>query len=190
MGDLALIIIHVQREYLGQRGTKIGIQKLKNANVLILRIRYLMIGLKKLVGISKMEYTLIFIFKHDLQHVLLVDKKKGPYIDMLNGVGGKLDSTDNSPRDGALREVDEETGFLESDFQTFDRLLTASYPSGTVLHVFYGRLRDIEGLEFAQKEIEPLGWWYTPACYNLLNMNFAGEGGPAYFIRASIMAME
>jgi 8-oxo-dGTP pyrophosphatase MutT (NUDIX family) len=135
-----------------------------------------------------MEYSLVFIFKYDLQSVLLLEKRKGPYVYRINGVGGKIETTDDSPEHGALREVYEETGYLKDDFKRFEKLVTASYPSGTILHVYYGQLKN-NNKNYQQKENEPLEWWDIKEVSEEYDNRFAGEGGPKYFVNASLVAL-
>lgn len=56
--------------------------------------------------------TLIYVF--DGNKILLGSKKYGKAKGKLNGYGGKIESTDGSIKDAALRELKEETG-LEVD---------------------------------------------------------------------------
>ena len=53
-----------------------------------------------------LSYTLCFITRNN--HVLLLERRREPNLGLWNGVGGKL-AAGESPRDGILREIREET---------------------------------------------------------------------------------
>lgn len=57
------------------------------------------------------EYTLIVITEPKRQRILLGLKRRGFGIGMFNSFGGKIDS-DETPVDGAVRELQEETGIV------------------------------------------------------------------------------
>lgn len=134
------------------------------------------------------EYTLIFIFDHSLSSVLLVNKRRGNYPDKWNGIGGKIDPEDHSPRRAAIREMMEETGLTPLSLSSFDPLCFTSYPSGTKLHVYYGVLN--EGETFSQLEDEVLFMHAVDTLPNVSSPIWAGEGSPAYFINASLIAIK
>lgn len=60
----------------------------------------------------QVDYTVCFLFSHDLESVLLQTKSRTDFKGKLNGVGGKLEP-DESPEDCARREIREETGLDE-----------------------------------------------------------------------------
>ncbi len=60
---------------------------------------------------SKYKYTNIFIMNSTNTEVLLLNRDKPPWMGNWNGVGGKLEhDKDLTPLEGALREIEEETG--------------------------------------------------------------------------------
>ena len=59
-----------------------------------------------------LPYTLCFITRGS--QLLLLERRRDPNLGLWNGVGGKL-GPDESPRDGILREIREETGLELTD---------------------------------------------------------------------------
>ncbi len=98
-----------------------------------------------------------FYFSEDLSKVVLIRKISKPGLErhegLLNGVGGKISSEDESLTDCMVREFKEETGKItvDSEWQWYT---TEVYPEYTV-YFFYasGRLDGISTQEEEQIEI-------------------------------------
>ena len=72
----------------------------------------------------KKQYTVCFLFSPGGDRVLMVEKLHTVFKGRLNGVGGKIEPAE-SARDGALREIREETGLSIAP----DRLLYLGFTS-------------------------------------------------------------
>ncbi|WP_081707776.1 NUDIX hydrolase [Bacillus massiliigorillae] len=59
------------------------------------------------------KYTVCFVKKNN--HILMLNREKTPIMGVWNGVGGKIEQGE-SPDEGALREVFEETGIQVEHF--------------------------------------------------------------------------
>ncbi len=66
---------------------------------------------------NEYKYTLVFLKCQDI--ILLLNTVKGMWMGMWNGVGGKIEQGE-TPKQGALRETEEETGIKldDLDFKT------------------------------------------------------------------------
>jgi 8-oxo-dGTP diphosphatase len=100
------------------------------------------------------EYTVVVVFRGD--EVLLQYKLKGPFINVWNLPGGKVEEGENIAQ-CALRELFEETDIRveEKDAQA---LLSMTYKAvcPARLHLFVTQVP--KNTEFKQKEKEPLCW--------------------------------
>ncbi|PLR92846.1 NUDIX hydrolase [Bacillus sp. T33-2] len=72
------------------------------------------------------KYTVCFVKKGD--GILMLNRAKAPIMGIWNGVGGKIER-DETPRDGAIREVLEETG-IEVGEPESEGIITWSSDSG------------------------------------------------------------
>lgn len=132
-----------------------------------------------------MKYTVCFIFSQDMREVLMMHKMKGPFPGCLNGVGGKIEESDQSITKAALREIREETYLQEEDFRTFKFLVTLTLSDTTELNVFYGVCLDKS--KVVQKEEEILEWMITDQLLDVRNKRLAGDGNIPYFIYYSLL---
>lgn len=135
-----------------------------------------------------MQYTLIFIFNSKLDKVLMAHKTKGPYPGCLNGVGGKVDASDLSVIDGALREIEEETGLGFPSIAPLQYLVTECFPSGDELNVFCTVMGD--GNNFEQLEEERLEWFKVEELLDVKDPRLAGDGGIPYFLTYSLNVLK
>jgi 8-oxo-dGTP diphosphatase len=77
-----------------------------------------------------MNYVVGFIFSSDRNKVALIEKLKPEWqAGKLNGVGGKIEASDESPLDAMVREFEEETGALIAEWRHF---CTLSFRGGYV----------------------------------------------------------
>lgn len=90
------------------------------------------------------EYSLCFLI-YGQQHVLVLNRVKAPWMGCWNGVGGKLQDSDESPLHCAFREVEEETGYTPDTYcvKATGQLQWSEVeqPQG-VLHLFLMELKD------------------------------------------------
>ncbi len=67
-----------------------------------------------------MRYVAGFLFSEDREQVVLVEKIQPEWQrGRLNGVGGKVEPTDDSPTAAMVREFEEETGWLVREWEMF-----------------------------------------------------------------------
>jgi len=100
------------------------------------------------------EATLLFVIKGN--HILLIHKKRGLGAGKINGPGGRVDAGE-SPRDAAVREVQEELRIRPLNVRPAGRL-RFQFRDGYALlaHVF--RADDHEGTPVETAEATPM--WY------------------------------
>lgn len=87
------------------------------------------------------EYVLGFIYVGD-DRILLQEKNRGgKYLEgKLNGLGGKIEETDNTPKNAMQREYVEETGDAqELPWQEFG---TLTFDGNVKLNVFFAHVSD------------------------------------------------
>lgn len=127
-----------------------------------------------------MRYTLILIFNEDYDNILLMYKIKGPFPNTWNGVGGKIENSDNNPMEGALREVKEEIGLDANHFNVFKELLILKFPDDVELNVFYGTVKN--NTRAIQMEDEEIAWFNVEDLFDVRDNELAGYGNLPYFI--------
>ncbi len=131
-----------------------------------------------------MKYSVCFLFNKDLTKVLLVHKKRSAYAGRLNGVGGKLEGSDENLDVCAVREIREETG-INLRMDNLHWLVDCSYPSGVWLGVYYA-IGDED--QPKQVEDEQLEWFKVDEVLSspVNDPRFAGEGNVQYFVHAAL----
>lgn len=122
------------------------------------------------------EFTVIFLFNNDCTSLLLQNKKRGPFLNRWNGVGGHLKQAE-VPIFGAVREVSEETGIKTWDL---DFICSIRFHNEVHLHCFCGRVK-MEDVH--QIEDEPLQWFSLPEVEKL---PLAGDGNIPWLINESL----
>lgn len=122
-------------------------------------------------------YNCIMIYNQDQDKLLFCKRKKAPYKDLYNFVGGKIERGE----DGfisAYRELEEETGISRDQVQLFHMMDFTYYNQECYVEVYVGKLNGEVAL---REEIHPLYW---------LNVNenffdtkrFAGEGNIGHMV--------
>jgi ADP-ribose pyrophosphatase YjhB (NUDIX family) len=134
-----------------------------------------------------MKYVLCLIFSENMKETLLMLKKNGPYPDCLNAPGGKIEEGENANH-ACIREVKEETNI---DTPFIEYMMKISYPSGTLMSIYYTRLLDQKKFNINYESEEGrLNWYNVSQCLDITNPIFAGEGNLAYFINYAIKLEE
>ena len=117
------------------------------------------------------KFNLIVVIDKDKKNVLMCIRKKPPYQNKYNFVGGKVEKEDDDML-AAYRELKEETGITDNDIK-LSKLMTFLYYNNDIeLEVYKGFLQnDIKIIE----EVNKLEW--VSLKENFFDINkFAGKG--------------
>ena len=117
----------------------------------------------------------------------MLHRKKNPYANMYNGVGGKIESGE-TPDEGAVRELYEECEIGLHEVSSFRRLVSSIYPNHIELHVYYAKLTDDSKMDRLDQKIIDEGqlvWMEAKDLLDVTRTDVAGEGNAAYFIYLS-----
>ncbi len=68
--------------------------------------------------------------------------------------GGKLEQLDNSPRDTALRETEEEFGLSKDNIEIISELDLLVSPFGVIIHSFLGKISSIDDIQINSDEVD------------------------------------
>lgn len=142
-------------------------------------------------------YTVCILFNRDLDSVLLVRKNRTAFKGMLNGPGGAVEPGE-TPYEGALREIYEETGLSPADLMPLGMVRLAKLGelwvpedcktndgSGCLLHYYAGAVKP-ESLGKIRPAEEKLAWRPRAEVESsgTDSAEFAGHGDLAYFTAA------
>lgn len=116
------------------------------------------------------RYNLIVVYDQNEQKLLMCKRTKEPYKDMLNFVGGKIESGETN-EEAAYRELFEETG-ISSDDMILTHIMNFIYHLSKIeLEVYAGKLKASVSL---REEKNKLFW--IDRSENFCDMTrFAGE---------------
>lgn len=116
------------------------------------------------------RFNVIAVFTNDMKYTLMCKRKKEPFKDLYNFVGGKVEKDDSVSE--AYRELFEETGISESNIDIIHLMDFIYYKDDFQLEVYYGILKqDVNLVE----EINKLEWISMEE--NFFDYNkFAGDG--------------
>lgn len=137
---------------------------------------------------SETQYTVCLLFSSDKKKILLQKKAKTVFAGKLNGVGGKVEPGE-TPKEGALREIREETSVTDVDLTW---LGTLSIPIDCVkqelsvctLHFYGGMVENLEEI----REPEGAEKLFILDVEDVQNKKYelAGNGDVAYFIDMAV----
>lgn len=114
--------------------------------------------------------NVIAVFNKDLIKTLMCKRKKEPYKNLYNFVGGKIEK-DNSVEE-AYRELKEETNITKKDIDIVHLMDIFYYKADIELEIYYGVLKNEVNLI---EELNKLNW--IDMKENFFDYNkFAGEG--------------
>ena len=114
--------------------------------------------------------NVIAVFNKDLTKTLMCKRKKEPYKNLYNFVGGKIEK-DNSVEE-AYRELKEETNIAKKDIDIVHLMDIFYYKADIELEIYYGVLKNEVNLI---EEVNKLKW--IDMKENFFDYNkFAGEG--------------
>lgn len=129
------------------------------------------------------RYVVIFIFNKSKDKVLLMKRKKQPYIGKYNGIGGKIEGSE-AVIECCIRETFEETGILITKPK---HLVTYIYPetlefanNEIELNVFYD---SIDEVSIEENEEGSFNWKDLAFAEDFENRELAGHANIALFVR-------
>ena len=124
----------------------------------------------------------IVVFNKDKDKVLFCKRKKEPFKDRLNFVGGKVEPGETS-EDAAYRELQEETGISRRQIRLYTLMDLTYYHEDFMLEIYAGRLNEDVVLK---EEYNPLLWLQLDEDYTDRE-RFAGEQNIAHIINIALM---
>lgn len=137
------------------------------------------------------KYTVVLLFNGDGSKVLLQTKDRTAFAGMLNGVGGKIEKGE-TPYEGAIREIQEETTLVETDIGNFTWLGTLITPEqcdlknpdmNPELYFMAGVVRDESKAKKNPESTEPVEWYGIREDNTIVtDLQLAGDGNLSYFI--------
>ena len=124
----------------------------------------------------------IVVFNKDKDKVLFCKRKKEPFKDRLNFVGGKVEPGEASEA-AAYRELQEETGISRRQIRLYRLMDLTYYYQDFILEIYDGRLNEDVVLK---EETNPLLWLPLDEDYTDRE-RFAGEQNIAHIINIALM---
>ena len=124
----------------------------------------------------------IVVFNKDKDKVLFCKRKKEPFKDRLNFVGGKVEPGETS-EDAAYRELQEETGISSQHICLYRLMDLTYYYQDFILEIYVGRL---DGDVALKEETNPLLWLSLEEDFTDRE-RFAGEQNIAHIINIALM---
>ena len=124
----------------------------------------------------------IVVFNKDKDKVLFCKRKKEPFKDRLNFVGGKVEPGETSEA-AAYRELREETGITRRQIRLYRLMDLTYYYQDFILEIYVGRLNEDVVLK---EETNPLLWLPLDEDYTDRE-RFAGEQNIAHIINIALL---
>lgn len=143
------------------------------------------------------EYSVVFLYAHNGEDVLLIHKKRSLFKGRFNGVGGHRELPE-SIIECAYREVEEETGIRPEKLTYIATLMVPNVYDSPVcgeatLFVYVANVSDEQALSLKPREgeDEELEWVKTVDVLNakVTDKTYAGNGDLLYFVYAGIRAL-
>lgn len=97
-------------------------------------------------GCNNMEFSLIFVFNDEASQILLLKRLKKPFQNLLNGLGGKKE-TSESWIECAKRELYEESGLRENrDYTRLYEVTKYYLDEDNILHIFTTTIKNSDNI--------------------------------------------
>ncbi len=117
------------------------------------------------------EYNVIATFDSTCEHILMCKRRKNPYKDLYNLVGGKIENGEDG-LSAAYRELEEETGVSKNDIILTHLMDFTYYLDNIKVEVYVGRLNKGFAVYGDENDLE-----WQEMNQNFFNVSkFAGEG--------------
>ena len=84
-------------------------------------------------------YNVILVYNISFDKILMCKRKKDPYINLLNLVGGEIESNEDG-LSAAYRELYEETGITKDDINLYHLIYFKYYNQECYVEVYVGKL--------------------------------------------------
>ncbi|OGO83636.1 MAG: hypothetical protein A2Y18_02190 [Clostridiales bacterium GWD2_32_19] len=131
------------------------------------------------------EYVLAIIFDSEFKNVVMIKRNREPFMDMYNGVGGKIENGEKTEV-AMIREIKEETRIVNDDIEKLEFMMKTEFTDQPSLNIFYAKLKD----NYIKSEFQDISEgtisWVNIELGNLLDANnekLAGDGNVSYFIK-------
>ncbi len=128
------------------------------------------------------KYVLLLLFTKDYKKVLLIKRKKKPFADLYNGIGGKIEQNE-SVKEATIRECIEETNIR---IENPKLLITSIYPKSVnadeekEMSVLYDTVNEVDVKENYEGTFE---WKPIEFALDFYNKQIAGLSNLAQFIK-------
>lgn len=128
------------------------------------------------------KYVLLLLFTKDYKKVLLIKRKKKPFANLYNGIGGKIGQNE-SVKEATIRECIEETNIKIKNPKL---LITSIYPKSVnadeekEMSVLYDTLKEVDVKENYEGTFE---WKPIEFALDFYNKEIAGLSNLAQFIK-------
>ena len=128
------------------------------------------------------KYVLLLLFTKDYKKVLLIKRKKKPFADLYNGIGGKIEQNE-SVKEATIRECIEETNIR---IENPKLLITSIYPKSVnadeekEMSVLYDTANEVDVKENYEGTFE---WKPIEFALDFYNKQIAGLSNLAQFIK-------
>lgn len=86
-------------------------------------------------ALIKHNGAVCLIIEHDDKLVFVNQFRQGPQCELLELVAGKLEK-DEDPKECAIRELEEETGYIVDDIKYFGKIIPLAAYSSEIIHCF------------------------------------------------------
>ena len=130
------------------------------------------------------KYVLVLLFNEDMSKILLMERKKNPYLGLYNGIGGKIEN-DETVFECCKRETIEEINITLNNPK---HLVTCIYPESNKLHknsnIELNVMYDIaKEYKFEENEEGIFEWLPINFVLDTNNKSIAGYGNVGLFVR-------
>lgn len=127
------------------------------------------------------KYNCIVVLNDDKTELLFCKRKKEPFKDRYNFVGGKIEDGEDG-LSAAYRELYEETGISTDEIQLFHFMDLTYYYQNYILELYVGKLSVFKELE---EELNPLEWISLTENFND-SEKFAGDQNIAHIVNVAL----
>lgn len=127
------------------------------------------------------KYNCIVVLNNDKTKILLCKRKKEPFKDRYNFVGGKIEDSEDG-LSAAYRELYEETGISSDEIRLFHFMDLTYYHQNYILELYVGKLSVFKELV---EELNPLEWLSLTENFND-SEKFAGDQNIAHIVNVAL----